>query len=472
MVAANDYDVLAGDIGNAYLYASCNMNIYCRLGKEFNITDSRIPAGSLAKVEQALYGLPTSANMWHAHLRDHLLGMGFSPTRYDSDVWIRENGKHHYDYLGTPTDDLLCVSNRADEIMADLQKTYEIKKVAPPEFHLGCDYRKNDNGQWQIGTITHAKEALKKVRTLLGRETKEDGADRLGRQGVPMQEKLKPELDSSPLLDAEGHRNYQQLIGIAQWLITCGRLDLNFATSSLSRFSAAPREGHMKAAVHMFKYLNQHPDKWITIDPSPHKPPGEITSPIHDNGVDLEDMDWKSMYPYAREEKDHKFPEPRVKAIDSTVYFDSNWAHDEKTRRSISGIIGFLGNTPVTWSSKRQGAIATSTYSAELCAAKVAAEEAITLRYMLRSLGVNMDNDKPTTIVGDNLGSLISATNPGTPCKKKHSHIAYHYVRECVAAGILKVMKIHTTLNYADANTKPLGKNSFWLLYSKIYNNR
>ena len=58
------------------------------------------------------------------------------------------------------------------------------------------------------------------------------------------------------------------------------------------------------------------------------------------------------------------------------------------TRRSITGVIGFIGNTPVTWLSKRQGAIATSTYLAELCAAKIGTEEAITLHYMLRSLGV------------------------------------------------------------------------------------
>jgi len=38
--------------------------------------------------------------------------------------------------------------------------------------------------------------------------------------------------------------------------------------------------------------------------------------------------------------------------------------------------------------SKRQGAVATSTYSAEFCAMRTAAEEAISIRYTLRSLGV------------------------------------------------------------------------------------
>jgi hypothetical protein len=234
----------------------------------------------------------------------------------------------------------------------------------------------------------------------------------------------------------------------------------------LSRFSAAPRAGHLKAAIQIFKFLNQKPEEWIKLDPSKHVPPGPLESPLGEN-IRESDVDWKANYPGAFEEMDPKFPAPRGTPLDTAVYFDSNWAHDETTRRSISGIIGFIGNTPVTWSSKRQGAIATSTYSAELCAAKVGAEEAITLRYMLRSLGVKVIG--PTLLIGDNLGSLISSSHPGSPCKKKHSQVAYHYVRECVASRIVTVRKIHTDHNYADTFTKALGKNIFWRHFTKLY---
>ena len=67
-----------------------------------------------------------------------------------------------------------------------------------------------------------------------------------------------------------------------------------------------------------------------------------------------------------------------------------------------------------------------------------------------------------TLLIGDNLGSLISMSSPTSPCKKKHSQIAYHYVRECNAAGIISVRKINTEYNYADVGTKALGKKSFW----------
>jgi hypothetical protein len=62
---------------------------------------------------------------------------------------------------------------------------------------------------------------------------------------------------------------------------------------------------------------------------------------------------------------DEKFPTPLLgKEFTTTIYFDSDHAHDQKTRRSITGMIAFIESTPVTWASKRQGAIATSTYTA------------------------------------------------------------------------------------------------------------
>ena len=53
---------------------------------------------------------------------------------------------------------------------------------------------------------------------------------------------------------------------MAQWACTIGQLDISFATSSLSRFSAAPREGHLKLAVYMFGYLKKNPNRFLVIN--------------------------------------------------------------------------------------------------------------------------------------------------------------------------------------------------------------
>ena len=53
-----------------------------------------------------------------------------------------------------------------------------------------------------------------------------------------------------------------------------------------------------------------------------------------------------------------------------TVFVDSDHGHDKVTRRSITGLIAFLGQTPAFYLSEQQGAIETSTYGAEFCPMK------------------------------------------------------------------------------------------------------
>jgi hypothetical protein len=50
-----------------------------------------------------------------------------------------------------------------------------------------------------------------------------------------------PELDDSPLLNNDKHQKYQIIIRMLNWVITIGRLDVAFSTSSLSHFTACPR---------------------------------------------------------------------------------------------------------------------------------------------------------------------------------------------------------------------------------------
>ncbi len=86
---------------------------------------------------------------------------------------------------------------------------------------------------------------------------------------------------------------------------------------------------------------------------------------------------------------------------------------------------------------------------------------------MLQSLGVPLKG--PTVLLGDNLGSLMSVSNPASPCKKKASQVAYHYVCECIAAGIVKICKIGMDFIHADPGTKALDKGRFWAHFDLIF---
>jgi hypothetical protein len=169
--------------------------------------------------------------------------------------------------------------------------------------------------------------------------------------------------------------------------------------------------------------------------------------------------DMMKKYPEAMEEKSTRTPEILGEALNLTVYADADHAHDQVTRRSITGIIVFIGSTPIIAKSTRQGSVESSTYSAEFNSARAATELIIGLRLLLRSLGVSQE--KPSMLLGDNLGVVQSSTMFTSALKKKHNAISYHRVREAVAAGIIDYAHIDTALNLADIFTKPLDAVSF-----------
>jgi hypothetical protein len=119
-----------------------------------------------------------------------------------------------------------------------------------------------------------------------------------------------------------------------------------------------------------------------------------------------------------------------------TVYVDADHAHDLVTRRSITGILVMLNNTPTRSISKYQKTVETSTYGSELVASRVATELILEIRYMLWSLGVAVDG--PALMLGDNMSVVLNTTVTSSMLKKKHDAIVYHRVREAFAARVMR----------------------------------
>jgi hypothetical protein len=132
------------------------------------------------------------------------------------------------------------------------------------------------------------------------------------------------------------------------------------------------------------------------------------------------------------------------------------------TRRSVTCIILFVNKTPVKWVSKRQKTVESSTYGSEMVAARLATDLAVEFRYALRMLGVEVDG--PAMMFGDNKSVVINTTMPSSQLKKKHNAIAYHRVREAIAAKIINFFHIPSEDNFADILTKPLPVRVFYRL--------
>jgi len=81
-------------------------------------------------------------------------------------------------------------------------------------------------------------------------------------------------------------------------------------------------------------------------------------------------------------------------------------------------------------------------------------------------LGIPIDG--PENVFCDNKSVVTNATVPTSTLKKKHNSIAYHRVREAVAARILQIAKVQSAENLADLLTKPLPGVTLKQLIQKI----
>ncbi|XP_035228117.1 secreted RxLR effector protein 161-like [Stegodyphus dumicola] len=94
-------------------------------------------------------------------------------------------------------------------------------------------------------------------------------------------------------------------------------------------------------------------------------------------------------------------------SADVLGYSDSNYGGDAGDRRSTTGYVFLIGGGAVSWCSKRQPTIATSTTEAEYMALSAATKEVIWLNKIVKELGII--TAKPVLLYCDNNSALISA---------------------------------------------------------------
>jgi hypothetical protein len=352
-------------------------------------------------------------------------------------------------------DDVISFSKDPMSVIEELRKDYMLKGVGEPEYYLGGNVDpldntwRDDNVSLALSARTYVKNVVERFETIFGAELK--------LQKTPMADSYHPETDETPLLDARGAALYRGLVGSANWAVTLGRFDIQYATQVMSRYSMGPREGHLSAMKRVFGYLKKFPKGKIVIDPN-HRDNSAIQTNEFDN--------WKEFYPDAAEELPDNMPTPFGKAARITVYVDADHAHDTVTRRSVTAILLFINNTPIKWYSKRQRTVETSTYGAELVAARIAVDMVIEMRYVLRMLGVPIDG--PALMLGDNNSVVLNTSVPSSVLKKKHHACAYHRVREAIAGKIIIFVHIRSETNYADVLSKPLANDAFHTLIKPL----
>ena len=373
----NDLMVCAADIGNAFLNSRTREKVYIIAGPEFGPELE----GKRLLVDGAWYGLKSSAARFHEHLSVALKKLGFRPSRADFDFWFRvHNG--HYEYVARYVDDLIVFAKDPMSIMKELEKVYLLKGVGIPQYYLGGDVL-NLAEDWEKEDIKMAFSAETYIKNVLEKQALACDMTEFRKESTPHAEDYHPELDSTELLGPEDITLYKSLIGSLNWVITLGRFDVCYATMILSRYSMAPRKGHLKAVKRVFGYLRVSPKGKILIDNG--------QAPIRDTALVTRGQDWNEFYPDAVENIPDNRLEPCGGLCRLTVYVDADHARDQTTRRSITGIIVLLNNTPLIWVSKGQKTVETSMYGSELVAGRIATELIIATCYKLMMLGLNLE---------------------------------------------------------------------------------
>ncbi|GFH48949.1 hypothetical protein CTEN210_05425 [Chaetoceros tenuissimus] len=394
IASLNDLDLFACDVESAYLCADCLEKVWCVAGSEFG-SDK----GKVLLIVRALYGLKSSGAAWRAMLAKVLREeIHFVPTEADPDVYLRQaskaNGELYYEMLLVYVDDILAVSEVAEELVGVFSRRGDGKRPFPSSY--------------------------------------------------------RPELDTSPEL--EDISKYQQYIGVLRWACELGRIDILTEVSVLSQHLCNPREGHLDAVYRIFNYLDKRrkaiPGK-LGFDPVR---PDDVVSPL--DGASISKVDWTEFYPDAEEQMPRRMPTPHGAAVLTRAYVDANHAGNLANRRSHTGILIYMNNSPVLWYSKRQNTVETSSFGIEFVALCIAVEMVEALRYKLRCFGVPIDG--PTEVLCDNKSVVTNSSVPASTLNKRHNAICYHRVREEQACGMIKVLWIEGKYNLAD-------------LFSKIY---
>ena len=180
-----------------------------------------------------------------------------------------------------------------------------------------------------------------------------------------------------------------------------------------------------------------------------------------------QDFDWTySVYGDVHEILPDDMPEPLGKALTTTTTMDTNLNHCLATGKSFTGCLHFVNKTPVDWYSKKQATVKTATYGSDLLAAKTATEQIMDIRQTMRYLGAPITTK--SFLFGDNTSVATSATLPHSTLTNRHNILAFHRVREAIAAKLMAFYWIQSAYNLRDMVYKDWDHPSVYPMILKL----
>ena len=364
----------------------------------------------VCKLHKALYGLKQSPRAWYARLHAALLAWKLVQSASDPNLYFAHIGSDTIALLVYVDDILLTGSNPKliAQLKTYLHQQFKTNDLGPIRRYLGVQFDRTTTGLHMHQTAY----ALSILRLFHMEDCKSSF--------TPLPEGLTLSKDSAtPPVDATF---YRMLVGKLLFL-TKTRPDLTHAVSVVSRFMQNPQEAHLQAAKHILRYVRRYPDLGLFFQQ------GE---------------------------------ENRL-----CGYTDADYGQDVDDRISVGAYIFFLGNSPISWNSKKQSSTSRSSCESEYRALAQCTCEAVWIRRLLKEL--RFLDDKPTYLYCDNQSSIKLSYNHVFHEKSKHFEIDYHFTRQKVENNTIKVEFVPSQEQPADILTKSLGRIKFENCRNKLH---
>jgi hypothetical protein len=215
-------------------------------------------------------------------------------------------------------------------------------------------------------------------------------------------------------LDEEGKARYTTAISSLIYLMVGTRPDIAFALGVLSRFTSQPQSHHQVALQRLLRYVKATQSHRITYRS------GQLIG-----------------------------------------YTDADLGGSVVTDRAYStlGYVFQLAGAPVSWSSKRQGEVATSTTHAEYIGQYNTILHLQWLRTFLAE--TQLYRSPVTNIMADNQSAIALSCNPEFHKRTKYFNVKFHYQRAVLDVSKIQLQYIPTGEQATDSLTKPLGPIAF-----------
>jgi histone deacetylase 1/2 len=419
MVVQQKYVLYQLDVETAFLHADVQEEIYMQQPSGYEVkSTSSVPL--VCKLRKSLYGLRQSPANWNGEFNDCIMNvLGFTRMVSDSCVYVKMSKTGRTMILFLFVDDLISAVHPEDveewkEYKSKINSLYRISDLGICSWILQMGIQYRVDGSIQLNQSVYVSKLLKKF-----------GMQQCRSVSTPMT-KVPLIAHSSTETDSEvDTKLYMSMIGSLLYAAISTRIDLSFSVGCLSRFLSKPTQQSMEAAKRVFRYLAGNNCASIGLVFKP------LTS-VSDRTFII------------------------------TAYSDADWASDVNDRKSITGYVVMINGNPVSWVSKKQRTVATSTAEAEYTALSAVGKEVLWYRTMLNEMGY--EQLEPTIIYVDNRAAIQIAQHDSIHDKSKHIAIAIHWIRDTVAAGHVQIEWIPTGEQVADLLTKALPMPAFMKL--------